>query len=132
MQTYFESIFDIYLDSYIVKEVNSLSRIYQDSISIIADQIKAIEVLQDSEDRGKDSKKFSFKKLMDYKIETKKTYNVEYVRTKLQHLSNIFMDPALQRIFEATKYSLNRNNKISKINEMYFMYNLEIKTEIKF
>jgi hypothetical protein len=57
---------------------------------------------------------------MDYKIESKKVYNPEYVRSKLQALLAVFMDPALQTIFERTKYTLNRNNKISKINEMYF------------
>jgi hypothetical protein len=55
---------------------------------------------------------------MDYKIETKKVYNVEYVREKLQALSSIFMDPSLQKLFERTKYTLNRNNKISKLNEV--------------
>lgn len=55
---------------------------------------------------------------MDYKIDTKKVYNVQYVREKLQALSNIFMDPALQKLFESTKYALNRNNKISKINNV--------------
>jgi hypothetical protein len=72
---------------------------YQDNISSIVDQIKAIDALQDEEANKKESKKFSFKKLMDYKIETKKTYNVEYVREKLQALSNIFMDSALQKLF---------------------------------
>lgn len=55
---------------------------------------------------------------MDYKIQAKKVYNVQYVRYKLQALSNIFMDASLQKIFEATKYALNRNNKISKINDV--------------
>lgn len=37
--------------------------------------------------------------MLDYKIEAKKTYNSEYVRAKLQALSNLFMDPALQKLF---------------------------------
>lgn len=117
MQTYVESIFDIYLEGYLNKELHSLSRIYEENISNIVEQIKAIDALQEHEENNKkDSKKFSFKKLMDYKIESKKLYNVEYVRSKLQALSNVFMDPSLQKLFEATKYALNRNNKISKIN----------------
>jgi hypothetical protein len=36
---------------------------------------------------------------MDYKIETKKQYNPVYVKSKLQALSAVFMDPSLQKIF---------------------------------
>ena len=36
---------------------------------------------------------------MDYKMDSKNTYNVEFVREKLHTLSNVFMDPALQRLF---------------------------------
>lgn len=68
---------------------------------------------------------------MDYKIETKKQYNPVYVKSKLQALSSVFMDPALQQIFEVTKYALIRNNKISKLNEMYNRFNSGIKIETK-
>lgn len=61
--------------------------------------MRAIDALQEQEETRKDSKKFSFKKLMDYKIETKKQYNAEYVKSKLQALSAIFMDPSLQKLF---------------------------------
>ena len=93
-----------------------MGNIYQENISAVVEQIKAIDAMQEEDTGKKDSKKFSFKKLMDYKIDNKKSYNVEYVREKLQALSNIFMDPALQKLFEQTKYALNRNNKISKLN----------------
>ncbi len=75
MQTYFESIFDIHLDGYINKELHSLGRLYEQNISIVIEQIKAIDALQEQEETRKDSKKFSFKKLMDYKLDTKKQYN---------------------------------------------------------
>ena len=99
MQTYVESIFDIYLENYINKEVHSLGRVYEENIGLIVEQMRAIDALQEQEDTRKDSKKFSFKKLMDYKIETKKQYNAEYVKSKLQALSAIFMDPSLQKLF---------------------------------
>lgn len=35
MQTYVESIFDIYLENYINKEVHSLGRIYEENIGLI-------------------------------------------------------------------------------------------------
>ena len=76
----------------------------------------------------RENKKFSFKRLMDYKIESKKDYNVEYVREKLQALSNVFMDPSLQGLFNATKKALNRNAKISKINEVYLLPYIATKT----
>ena len=47
MQTYFESIFDIYLDSYIYKELGHLGKIYEENINNIVEQLKAIEVLQE-------------------------------------------------------------------------------------
>jgi hypothetical protein len=46
VQTYIESIFDIYLDTYIYKELNYLGKIYEDSINNIVEQLKAIEALQ--------------------------------------------------------------------------------------
>lgn len=116
MQTYLESIFDIYLEGYLNKELHALGRVYEENIGLVIEQIRAIDALQEQEDTRKDSKKFSFKKLMDYKLDPKKQYNPEYVKAKLQALSAVFMDPALQKLFEATKYALNRNNKISKIN----------------
>lgn len=116
MQTHLESLFDVYLENYINKEVHSLNRIYDENVSLIIEQVRAIDALQEQEGTRKDAKKFSFKKLMDYKIEVKKQYNSEYVKAKLQALSAVFMDPALQKLFEATKHALNRNNKISKIN----------------
>ena len=116
--TYLDSIFDNYLDNYLYKEIITLNAIYEECITSVVEQIRAIDVLQEEDTGKKESKKFSFKKLMDYKIEAKRSYNVAYVREKLQALSNIFMDPALQRLFEATKYALNRNNKISKINNV--------------
>jgi hypothetical protein len=68
MQTYVESIFDIYLENYINKEIHSLGKIYEENIGLIVEQMRAIDALQEQEDTRKDSKKFSFKKLMDYKI----------------------------------------------------------------
>jgi hypothetical protein len=75
MQTYLESIFDIYLDNYLNKELHSLGRLYEENIGLVVEQIRAIDALQEQEDTRKDSKKFSFKKLMDYKLDTRKQYN---------------------------------------------------------
>lgn len=94
-----ESIFDIYLENYINKELHSLGRSYEENIGLVIEQMRAIDALQEQDEVRKDSKKFSFKKLMDYKIETKKQYNPVYVKSKLQALSAVFMDPALQKIF---------------------------------
>lgn len=68
MQTYMESTFDVYLDGYLYKELNHLGRVYEESINNIIEQLKAIDVLQEEELMKKENKKFSFKKMMDYKI----------------------------------------------------------------
>lgn len=47
MQTYVESILDIYLENYINKEVHCLAKIYEENIAQIIEQMKAIDALQE-------------------------------------------------------------------------------------
>ena len=44
--------------------------------------------------------------------------NSEQMKAKVHSLTKIFMNPCLELIFEKTKKSLLRNNKIAKINEI--------------
>ena len=41
------------------------------------------------------TKKFSIKKIMDFKIEEKALYNPELIKNKIQTLNNIFMASSL-------------------------------------
>lgn len=80
-----------------------------------------------------DTKKTLKRILIDFAIESKKnafsTHNLnninqtaqisEMMKTKIQNLLKIFMNPSLERIFYTTKKALLRNKKIAKINEMY-------------
>ena len=67
------------------------------------------------------SQKNTLRKMMEFNIESKKKIKVtsEQLRAKAESLTKIFMNPSLELIFEKTKKSLGRNNKIAKINEMY-------------
>ena len=66
------------------------------------------------------SQKNTLRKLLEFNIESKKKMKItsEQLRAKAQSLTKIFMNPSLELIFEKTKRSLTRNNKIAKINEM--------------
>lgn len=143
MSTYFESIFDVYLDSYLSKELNNLDETYERCTQEITKDISenaANGSTQFTKDREKnnmfsDDKKKTIKNIFQYAIESKKNIfqggmtknelasqasnNIsEAVRLKIQNLLKIFMNPSLERIFSTTKKALARNKKIAKINEM--------------
>lgn len=56
----------------------------------------------------------------------------EAIRSKIQNLLKIFMNPSLERIFSTTKKALARNKKMAKINEMYILWYPVIETGMKF
>lgn len=64
---------------------------------------------------------------MDFKIE-EKVYSPEMIKNKIQTLKEIFMASSLEKIFMTIKQCLNRNMKISKINEVYIFAKKGIET----